>query len=66
MQIDMSSTHPSSSVMAQLWRTFRVALGYHQDTAVSATGSATQVQHALQRVDTSLAAITDYATTARD
>ena len=59
----LSSTHP---VIPQLWRAFRVALGYHQDTAASATGSTTQVQHALQMVDTSLAAITDYATAARD
>ena len=52
--------------MPQLWRTFRVAFGYHQDTAASATGSATQVQHSLERVDASLAAIMDYATAARD
>lgn len=53
-------------MMPQLWRTFRVAFGFHQDTAASATGSATQVQHSLERVDTSLAAIMDYATAARD
>ena len=65
--MDMSSTHaPLVIRKAQLWRTFHVALGYHQDTAANATGSATQVQHALQRVNTSLAAITDYTTAARD
>lgn len=62
----MSSTHPASSIMPQLWRSFRVALGYHQDTVASSTASATQLQHTRGMVDTSLANITQYTTAARD
>lgn len=52
--------------MPQLWRSFRVALGYHQDTVASSTASATQLQHTRGMVDTSLANITQYTTAARD
>ena len=62
----MSSNGAAESVLAPLWRTFRVAFAHHDELQSSANATTTDIQHAADTVETSLSAITNYATAARD